>query len=268
MLYAETNLKSLEKTVNSELLKVSDWLNANKLMLKAKKSNYVIFRPYQRKLNYSVNIEMIDNCTQIPTTLQCEDHVKYLGVLLDSNLSWKFHINIVALKVSRTVGVVARLRHFVPHTTLLNIYQSLIRPYLTYGLVAWGQAAKTHLQKILVLHKRVLWLMYFSEPRAHAVPLFISSKILPLRMLYAERVSSIMFDLSYMNVLCNICDSFTKANSKQKHETRFSSSGNYSVQTSRLNLNEDSFSRFGAKLWNAIPNEFRQLSEGALKKFS
>ena len=86
LLYADTNLKSLEKTVNSELLKVSDWLNANKLTLNAKKSNYVIFRPYQRKLNYSVNIEMIDNCTQIPTTLQCKDHVKYLGVLLDSNL--------------------------------------------------------------------------------------------------------------------------------------------------------------------------------------
>ena len=170
LLYADTNLKSLEKTVNSELLKVSEWLNVNKLTLNAKKSNYVIFRPYQRKLNYSVNIEMIDNCTQIPTTLQCEDHVKYLGVLLDSNLSWKFHINNVALKIGRTVGVVARLRHFVPRTTLLNIYQSMILPYLTYGLAAWSQAAKTHLEKILVLQNRVLRLMYFSEPRAHAVP--------------------------------------------------------------------------------------------------
>ena len=94
---------------------------------------------------------MIDNCTQIPTTLECKDHVKYLGVLLDSNLSWKFHINNVALKVSRTVGVAARLRHFVPPPTLLNSYQSLILPYLTYGLAAWGQAAKTHLQKIIVL---------------------------------------------------------------------------------------------------------------------
>ena len=64
-----------------------------------------------------------------------------------------------------------------PRTTLLNIYQSLILPHLTYGLAAWGQAAKTHLKKILVLQKRALRLMYFSEPRAHAVPLFISSKI-------------------------------------------------------------------------------------------
>ena len=117
-----------------------------------------------------------------------------------------------------------------------------------------------------MLQKRVLRLMYFSEPRAHAVPLFISSKILPLQMLYAEKVSSIMFDVSCMNAPSNICDFFTKANSKHKHETRFSSSGNYYVQTSRLNLNQDSFSRFGAKLWNAIPNEFRQLSKGAFKK--
>ena len=69
---------------------------------------------------------MIDNCTQIPTTLECKDYVKYLGVLLVSNLSWKFHINNVALKVSRTVGVLALLRHFVSRPTLLNIYQSLI----------------------------------------------------------------------------------------------------------------------------------------------
>ena len=41
--------------------------------------------------------------------------------------------------------------------------------------------------------------MYFSEPRAHAMPLFISSKILPLQMLYAEKVSSIMFDVSWMS---------------------------------------------------------------------
>ena len=46
--------------------------------------------------------------------------------------------------------------------------------YLSYGLAAWGQAAKFHLQKIHVLQKRVPWLMYFSEPRAHPVPLFTS----------------------------------------------------------------------------------------------
>ena len=75
-----------------------------------------------------------------------------------------------------------------------------------------------------------------------------------------------MFDVSCMNAPSNICDFFTKANSKHKHETRFSWSGNYYVQTSRPNQNQGSFSSFGAKLWNAIPNEFRQLSKGSFKK--
>ena len=90
-------------------------------------------------------------------------------------------------------------------------------------------------------------------------------QMISLQMLYAEKVSS-MFDTSCMNAPYNICDFFTKANSKHKHETSFSSSGNYYVQTSRLNVNQDSFSRFGAKLWNAITNEFCQLSKGALRK--
>ena len=113
-------------------------------------------------MDHSVNILMFDNSNHILTSLQCKDHVKYLGVLLDSHVSWKYHIDNVALKISRIIGVITRLRHLVPFTTLLSIYRSLILPYLSYGLAAWGQAAKSHLQRIHVLQKRVLWLMYFS----------------------------------------------------------------------------------------------------------
>ena len=67
------------------------------------------------------------------------------------------------------------------------------------------------------------------------MPLFISSKILPLQRSYAEKVSSIIFDVSCMNGPSNIRNFFTKANSKHKHETRFSSSGNNYFKTSRLN---------------------------------
>ena len=134
--------------------------------------------------------------------LSATDHVKYLGVLLDSNLSWKFHINNVALKVSRTVSVVARLRRFFPHINLLNIYQSLILPYLTYGLAAWGQAAKLPIYKTFSCFKNESFVWgIFLKPRRHALPLFICSKILPLQILYAEKGSSIMFDVSCL-MLC------------------------------------------------------------------
>ena len=150
-----------------------------------------------------------DNSTHPFTCLECKERVKYLGILLDSNLSWRFHIEYIALKISQIIGVIARLRHFVPLWTLLknNRHGSLIFPYLSYGLAAWGQAAKTHLKKPILLQKRVLRLMYFSEPRAHAMSLLIS-----LNMLSVETVSSLMYDVSHLPVPCNVSDLFTKIN--------------------------------------------------------
>ena len=57
-------------------------------------------------------------------------------------------------------------------------------PYLTYGLIAWGQAAQTHLNKLLLLQKRTMCFITFVKPRTQAVPLFMSSKIFPVNMLY------------------------------------------------------------------------------------
>ena len=69
LLYADKNLKSLEKMVNNELVRVSDWLNANKLTLNAKKSNFVIFCRHQRKKDHLVNILMFGNSNHILTSL-------------------------------------------------------------------------------------------------------------------------------------------------------------------------------------------------------
>ena len=139
-------------------------------------------------------------------------------------MSWKFHIEYVAFKISKIIGVIARLGHFFFYLSFPDV--SLL---MSYGLAAWGQATKTHLQKLLVLQKRVLRLMYFSEPRAHAVSLFITSNILPINILYVETVSSLMYNVSRLSVPSNISDLFTKVNKIDKHKTRSSCSGNSSL---------------------------------------
>ena len=117
--------------------------------------------------------------------LGCKDYVKYLGVLIDCSLSWKFHIEHIVVKIRRLVGIIAKFRHFVPRNTLLRIYQSLILPYISYGLAAWGLASKSYLTKILVLQKQALRFIFFAERCEHAVPLFIHADILPLNFLYS-----------------------------------------------------------------------------------
>ena len=59
-----------------------------------------------------------------PVTLENKDYKRYLGILIDSHLTFKYHIEHITVKVSKNVGMVAKLTHFVPRKTLLQIYQS------------------------------------------------------------------------------------------------------------------------------------------------
>ena len=105
------NLKSLETIVNCELSKVVGWLIANKLSLNIKKTNYIIFHPYQKRIVFDIRIKVYDSRTKTFFDLEGKDHVKYLGVIIDQHLSWKHHINYIALKISRNIGIISRLRH-------------------------------------------------------------------------------------------------------------------------------------------------------------
>ena len=169
-LYAHKDLKTLELTVNAELHNLYNWLTSNKLSLNIKKSNYVIFRPYQKKLNYDPQVNIFDNESNKKVTLERKNFIKYLQLLIDENLSWKTHIHSVA-------------RHIVPTCTLLNINQSLITPYLTYGLISLGKACKTFHDQNLVLKNRALHLIYFAETNDHAIP-FLSMQKFYLYSLY------------------------------------------------------------------------------------
>jgi len=77
-------------------------------------------------------------------------------------------------------------------------------------LTAWGQAANAHLNKLLLLQKRALHLMYFLKPRFHAIPSFISSKILPIHLLYFEAILHSVYEVSNNSVPKDISDKFVK----------------------------------------------------------
>ena len=73
ILYADKNLNSLETVVNKELMLVCEWLNSNELTLNLIKTNYVIFRPYQKKQSYQVSLKVFDNNTKISLKLSLKN---------------------------------------------------------------------------------------------------------------------------------------------------------------------------------------------------
>ena len=193
ILYSHKNIR-LEQIVNSELQNVCHWLEANKLTLNIQKSNFVIFHTKKKALGFIPNIKIIDLTAKPMIPLEMKDTFKYLGLLIDFNLTWKSHVDYISPKISRLVNIIARLRHYVPKYTLQKVYHGLMHPYLTYGISIWGQANKTILNPLLILQKRVIRLLNYANYRDHAI----------LSLLTPKYYRLIFFTFIILHVLCMI----------------------------------------------------------------
>ena len=121
---------TIERDINSELEKINVWLKLNKLSLNVKKTKSVIFNRKQKQIaeiTLSINGEDIENV----------EHFNFLSIILDENLSWKNHINMLSNKVSKVIGVMYKLKNVLPEYILLILYNSLISSHLNYGLFVW-----------------------------------------------------------------------------------------------------------------------------------
>ena len=157
LFFEHKSIADLQAVINEELSKVATWLYTNKLSLNVKKSNFVLFHPPQRRAQ---NIDLhlsIDN-----QGLKREFFVTYLGIIIDSNLSWKKQVEYIAKKIKRNIGILCKLRHFVNKEILVSLYYALIYPFLTYGILSWGCTYETNLKPIFILQKKTVRIITFS----------------------------------------------------------------------------------------------------------
>ena len=175
LLYASKKMKSIEVTINTELKLVSNWLKLNRLSLNETKTELIFFRSKRRTLDRNIYI-YLNGKRLLPV-----DHLKYLGIHLDKNLSWDFHIAELSKKLSRANGILSKLRHNAPRAVCINVYYALFYSHLIYGVNVWGLTTEDNLNKIEVLQNKCLRILTFSDFDAHANPLYHSLKILKLR---------------------------------------------------------------------------------------
>ena len=76
-------------------------------------------------------------------TIHEVDQIKYLGVILDNNLSWNHHIDYLTTKLSQVAGILYKVRDNISMQSRLMIYNGLAGSYLNYGITAWGSATNS-----------------------------------------------------------------------------------------------------------------------------
>ena len=78
-------------------------------------------------------------------------------------MAWDVHITETCQKISRSVGIISLLRHYINQETLLSVYSVLISLYIYYGLLLWDYAAQVHKHPLKILRNRVLRLIQFKN---------------------------------------------------------------------------------------------------------
>ena len=244
--------------MNKELEKLYEWLCINRLSLNISKTNFVIFCPPNKPkspVTVKINKEAIDE-TQ---------YVKYLGILIDSELSFKYHITELKKKISRAIGVLYRLRPFVNTKLLTSVYYAIIYPFLIYGVVIWGNAGITLLNPLLILQKKFVRMATFNDrllssigQLVHTPPLFHKLKLLTIFDIFYLQLGIIIYQSINGLGPVNRVIKFTFALDIHNHETRYASEGNLytdNVSTTRYGLK--ALQNEGKILWSLIPSEIR-----------
>ena len=134
--------ETLAKRMNHDLRKLSMWLRANKLSLNIEKTELVVFRRQNTKLNNSFKIKL-DGKILFPT-----NSVKYFGALLDEHLTSSPQISYVQMKLNRVIGILSKLRYQANIYVLKTVYHSLFGFHLLYVCQLWGQNNKETQNKI------------------------------------------------------------------------------------------------------------------------
>ena len=122
------------QNINQELNKISDWMAVNKLSLNINKTKFMIFHYPQRKLSP----ENIPHLKINGITIQQTKEFNFLGLTISETLQWKDHINKISNKISKTIGMMYRMKNFVNQSILKLIYNALILPHLNFSLLCWG----------------------------------------------------------------------------------------------------------------------------------
>ena len=245
LFHSHKNLATLSQIANQELGKVANWLGANKLSLNVNKTQYIIFKAKNKKISHNIEIQ-INN--QI---IEQVNSTKFLGLIMDKELTWKQHIKMVETKISKILGILVRVRRCISLTTLKTIYNALIYPHMTYCNILWASTYETKINGIYKIQKKIIRIMTFSKYRQESRPLFQSLGFLNIYELNFYLIAIFVHSYLHGNLPSVFKDYFSTNDTIHTYNTR--SSRKLHISYKRTNYGKFSIKYKGAQIWNSLP---------------
>ena len=169
------SINATSNTINTEIQKVHDWLAVNKLSLNVKKTKFMVFYTSNKDISQIIPSLMIGG-----KPIERVKNFDFLGLTINEKMSWKSHVNKISNKVSKYVGVLNRLKRYLPGHILKIIYVSLIQSNLNYSLMNWG----FNCGRLKKIQKKAIRIVCGSKYLGHSTPLMKKIGILRLEDMF------------------------------------------------------------------------------------
>lgn len=236
----------IEEKLEIDLNNVHQWLLVNKLTLNEKKTEYMLIGSGQRlsQINAEPSLTIgSESIKRVSTT-------KTLGVIIDECLTWKDHIEKVAKKASKGIGMLRRSKDLLDKNTLKTIYSAFVLPHFDYCALVWDNCSKTlqnKLQKLQNKAGRIITGDCYGTP-SDAVRIKLDWDTLQARR--EKQLDTLMIQIMKGNSINYLRELFT-ISSNQIYHLR---SNNHVLYLPKPNTNalKRSFSYKGAAAWNDI----------------
>ena len=191
------NLNELTALVNIELQKISQWFRANDMSLHPSKTKFTIFYPTPSLIPWNeINLYFDENELDSPNPnpvlrkkIEFVNHesnepaIKFLGIYLDPALNFKFHIDSLNKKLSKSLFCLRRCKNMLTEKALISLYYSTFHCHLIYGILIYSCAYQTNLNSLIIKQKKAIRCITNSRYNLHTGPLLKELKILPFESL-------------------------------------------------------------------------------------
>ena len=244
--YSHRNIKDLFKTVNSELSQINEWFKANKLSLNVDKTNFTLFH----KESQSDNLPL-----KLPTLylndikIKREKFIKFLGVYIDEHINWKRHIDFIDKKVSKTLGILYRVRKLLNVDCLKLLYFSFMHSHLSYANIAWASTNQRKTRKLYIKQKKASRIILNLPNTTHAEPLLNSLKIQNVYKINLIQILQMMQKVWNKESPLAIQSLFKKV--VHQYPTR-ASKENFFAPRFKNKVSSYTISKRGPRIWNKI----------------
>ena len=263
---------------------------SNQLHINLTKSVYMHLRPYlnQNDRQTCARCRIEKNLKLGNFTMKKVKEVKFLGVIIDDELSWGPQINYLREKLISSIVIIKRIKKFIPVTEYLKLYNALFKSHISYCISSWGGIPKYKLNGLFSIQKRCIRLLFGAEltfdhaeyyetcartrtyqqhkaiknfTLEHTRPLFIKYNLLCLHHLHIYHTFIDLFKLLKLKIPISVSEIF-------KLSIIRTSNLLVTLPLIRTELAKRNFVFQASKLWNALigklMNECRPNSNGIM----